>query len=177
MGNLASSVVSGVSALWEAGIAGKTLAIVTGYQAVTLTDHVSDPQNFIINVGTVVVVYIVARRLAKTKIKDGTIRDLQDSNAAKDERIKEYEERNRALVQQIRQTEQAATFCKTEATEAKARYDELQKYTAQPAIERFHADLTELRAELAERYEAQIKAMAEMTRTLGVVASRVNSDR
>jgi hypothetical protein len=171
MGNLASSLVVLVSALWEAGVAGKALAVSVGYRL--LATGVPDPQNLIVNVATVAVVYVVARRLAKTKIKDGTISDLEKAGAAKDERLKESAERDRARLQQIRQLEQAAHHCQTEATKWQAKYEEAKEYSARPAVEHFESLLAEHSSTVAQRHAMMLDALERMTAALATIEERL----
>jgi vacuolar-type H+-ATPase subunit I/STV1 len=171
MGNLASSLVVLVSALWEAGVAGKTLVVAVGYRLLAV--GAPDVPNLALNIGTVVVVYVVARRLAKTKIKDGTISDLEKAGAAKDERLKESAERDRARLQQVRQLEQAAHHCQTEATKWRAKYEEAKEYSAQPAVEHFEALLAEHSGKVAERHGMMLDALERMTSTLATIEERL----
>jgi glutaminase len=170
VGNWTHWLEDGVSALWGAGVAGKALAVSTGWIALSAPDP-----NVYLNLFTILLVVLVAWPVARTKRKDATIKDLQDAVAAKDARNKELSEGLHASRQQVRQLEQGSQHLKTELARIEGAHEELQKYTAQPAIEQFQVDLAAMRAELAERHTATLDAMHEQTRALALIAERVNS--
>lgn len=96
---------------------------------------IGDRLNIALNLGTIAVVVLVAVPLARSKRKDGTIKDLNDELNAKERRISTLTAEVADAKQQARQIEQAANHCQTDATRWRAKYEELQPFTAEKALE------------------------------------------
>lgn len=108
-------------------------AIWLWFEGVALS--VGAPLNFLVNIaGAVAVVYAIVK-VGKSKVKDDTINDLQNSIEAKDGRLRDLSEQLADAKQQARQIEQAANHCRDEATAWRSKYEEQSNYTAENALE------------------------------------------
>lgn len=175
------------SVLVELVVASKAvqLLVLSGWVALgQVAASVAERANVLLNLSTILVVVLVAIPVARSKRKDGTIKELQESNDAKDGRIKdlrdEVEERSVAC----RQIEQGAVHLQTELAKAQAKYEELEKYAAGPAVAHFEEMLAEHSAAVAARHalmldqgERQTAALAKVTAALDELQRRLVESR
>jgi large-conductance mechanosensitive channel len=145
------------------------------------TISLGDKANLAFNVLTIGFVLYVIVRGGKGRVKDQTIKDLQDSTQAKDERNKTLAAELRDAKQQARQIEQAANHCQTEATKWKAKYEEAKQYTSKEAVEHFEEALAKHSGLVAERHavlidqgSANAAALSTIASTLATIERKMN---
>lgn len=145
------------------------------------TISLGEQANLIFNVLTVGFVLFVIVRGGRGRVKDQTIKDLQDSILAKDARVTTLLDDVKATKQQVRQIEQAANHCKTEATKWEALYKEAKQYTSKEAVEHFEEALARHSGLVAERHKvlidqgtANAAALSSIAATLTMMEQRLN---
>jgi hypothetical protein len=87
-----------------------------------------------------------------------------------DKRVKTLAEELKDRTQQVRQIEQAAQHCTTEAAKWQAKYEEAKQYTAAEAVQQFEAALQAHSARVSERHEVLIQQGEATARSLGSIA-------
>lgn len=135
---------------------------------------VGAPLNFLVNVaGALAVVYAIIK-VGKSKVKDDTIKDLQNSIEAKDGRLRDLSEEVKNARQQTRQIEQAAHHSKTEAEVWRGKYQEAKEYTAEEAVKHFEIALESHSGRVAGVHEVLIQQGQQNTKALGEIASALS---
>jgi hypothetical protein len=90
--------------------------------------------NALLNVALLVVVFVAAIPLVKSKRKDATIQDLNDSLEARDRRIIDLTNEAVEARQQTRQIEQGVAHLKEELAAAHTANEVLERFTAEHAL-------------------------------------------
>jgi hypothetical protein len=92
------------------------------------------PANLLLNGVTLGIAIFVAVRAGKSKVKDETIKELQDLVSAKDSRNRELRDDLDVEKQHVRQIEQGASHLREQLVVAEAKYEEQSQFTAEGAL-------------------------------------------
>jgi predicted lipid-binding transport protein (Tim44 family) len=147
-----------------------TLAVGGWLAVLNFAADISGSANLLLNLLTILIAVGVAIPAVKSRRKDATIKDLTEALDAKDKRVKTLAEELKDRTQQVRQIEQAAQHCTTEAAKWQAKYEEAKQYTAAEAVQQFEAALQAHSARVSERHEVLIQQGEATARSLGSIA-------
>jgi transposase len=136
-----------------------------------LAAGIGDRTNVVLNVLTIVIAVGVSVPVVRNRRKDQTIKDLNDALTAKDARVRELRDELSAAHLGKRQIEQAAMHCREEATQWRARYEEIEKYTAEVAVKQFEEALERHAQTVAGRHQVLI----EQGKTISASQERITA--
>ena len=120
----------------------------------------------VLNIMILLVAALAAVPLMKSKAKDQTIKDLNDSLIAADRREDDLKKEVAGAQTRANAMEEACKFATKEKEKWEARYQEQSKYTAKGAVTHMEQLLVEHREQVAQRHEHMIDALDKLTEVL-----------
>lgn len=127
-----------------------------------LAAQLADNANTALNLFTIVLVVIAAVPVIKSRRKDAIIKDLEAALHAKDERMVELREELLGAQARADANDDRAHAAEKREAECRAKYDEIQKYTAGPVLVELKEILVDREHHDKTRHDQLLELMARL---------------